>query len=79
MSQGQIIATVAAAIEMAGQGVDYTPKSGAVCPWCGKDRIPVYCTKPWSGDVRIRYHHCNNPECILYRLNTGIKSLQENH
>jgi len=79
MSSSQIVATVATAIQTASKGVDFTAKHGAVCPWCGKERIPIYCTRPWSGDVRIRYHHCSNPDCLLNRLGVGVKSLQESH
>jgi hypothetical protein len=78
MMTTQITKAVALALEAAACGVDYLPRDGATCPWCGKTRIPVYSTKPWSGDVRVRYHHCNNPGCLLYQLHTGIKSLQEN-
>jgi len=78
MTAAQITQAVALALEAAANGVDYRPKEGAVCPWCGKKKIPVYSTKPWSGSVRVRYHHCNNPGCLLCQLHTGIKSLQEN-
>ncbi len=66
------------AIEAARAGVDYTPKNGAVCPFCGKHRIPTYKTMPWAGDLRVRYHHCNNPECPLCELNGSVKSVQFN-
>ncbi len=66
----------AVALRSAMQGVDYTARWGAVCPWCGKERIPVYCTRPWSGKVRVRYHRCNNKDCLLCQMRQGIKSLQ---
>lgn len=68
--------TVVAAITKAREGVAYTAKDGAVCPVCGAKRLRAYKTMAWSGNVRIRYHKCVNPECVLCELGEGVKSLQ---
>lgn len=73
--QAQVAVVIA--VQSAESGVDYTPRYGATCPWCGQKRIPVYKTMPWSDGFRIRYHHCSNPECLLHGLGTTVKSLQE--
>ena len=57
-------------------GVDFTARRGAVCPWC-QQRTRIYATRPWEGTVRIRYHRCENPACILARMQVSIKSLEE--
>lgn len=64
-------------VAKAREGVTYTAKHGAVCPCCGAERLPVNRTMPWSGAVRIRYHRCVNPACLLCAIGEGIKSLQE--
>lgn len=64
------------AMEAAKAGVDYTAKDGAVCPFCGKRRIPTYKSMPWDGAVRVRYHHCNNPECPMGEMGGSVKSVQ---
>ena len=63
------------AISEAENGVDYSPKTGAVCPFCGT-RTYVKDTRPWEGDCRIRYHRCGNPSCCLYLLTKTIKSVE---
>lgn len=68
---------IALVITTARAGVVYSVKVGAVCPCCGAERLPVSRTMPWSGSVRIRYHRCQNPECLLCAIGEGIKSLQE--
>lgn len=67
---------VVAAIAKAREGVEYSPKNGAVCPVCGATKLPVQRTMSWSGNVRIRYHRCVNPACVLCELGEGVKSLQ---
>ncbi len=63
------------AIALAESGVDYK-KGKAFCPLCGK-RIKTYCTKAAASGVRIRFHRCNNSDCILQRLNKSIKSCEK--
>ena len=67
---------LALAITTAEAGVDYTNRNGATCPWCGQRRVKVVTTRAWSGQLRIRYHNCQNRECLLCKLKTGIKSVQ---
>lgn len=67
---------VATALATAQKGVDYSAKEGAVCPTCGAAHLRVVCTKPWDGDVRLRFHRCGNPDCLLSALKVPIKSLQ---
>jgi hypothetical protein len=66
---------VVAAIKEAEQGVDYTPKHGASCPFCGK-RARVLFTRGWTGNVRIRYHRCPNRRCPINSLERSIKSIE---
>jgi hypothetical protein len=40
------------------RAVDYSPQYGAVCPVCHHGYAPVYTTRPWEGNLRIRYHAC---------------------
>lgn len=68
---------VARVVTNARSGVEYRAKVGAVCPCCGRERIKAYKTMPWSGSIRIRYHKCDNPDCVLCALGETVKSLQE--
>lgn len=67
---------LALAVHQAEAGVDYSARSGAICPGCGK-KAPIYKTLPWDGDIRIRYHRCATPDCPLAILGRGIKSVQQ--
>ncbi len=60
----------------ADQGVDYSPKHGALCPMCG-EKARIYSTKPWDGPVRVRFHRCDNQACALASMRISIKSLEE--
>jgi len=57
-------------------GVDYSPRDGAICPWCGC-KAKIYRTMPWVGGVRVRYHRCHESGCAMHALNITIKSVQE--
>jgi hypothetical protein len=76
MTAQQMKVTVATAIEEAKAGVEYSPRHGAICPWCGRRRIPTYKTMPWGTGGRVRYHHCPNSKCLLHDMGAGIKSVQ---
>ncbi len=68
-------ALLVSAIKDAEQGVDYSPKHGVACPFCGcKTRIHI--TKPWSGNSRIRYHRCQNERCWMCEMERSIKSIE---
>jgi hypothetical protein len=67
---------IALAITTARAGVDYTRQHGATCPLCGKHRIPVYSSPRWNQGIKTRYHHCNNPNCLLSQIRTSIKSVE---
>ena len=71
MSKSMIITLVA----KAEGGVDFGCR-GALCPCCGQ-RAKVVTTRPWEDGYRVRYHRCENPQCVLHRLGTTIKSLQQ--
>ena len=62
--------------EKASEGVVYDHKKGAACPAC-HERLRVYCSRPWNGNVKIRYHQCANRECILHQLEMKMKSVEE--
>jgi len=64
-------------VEMARTGVIYDSKTGAACPCCGAPRLKAYKVMPLDGGLRVRYHKCSNPECLLCAIGEGIKSLQE--
>jgi hypothetical protein len=64
-------------VEMARTGVIYDSRDGAVCPGCGATRLRAYKVMPLDGGMRVRYHKCSNPECVLCAIGEGIKSLQE--
>lgn len=59
----------------AAAGVDFSPRHGALCPWCGK-KATIYRTLPWEDATRIRYHRCEHSECPLSALGVGIKSVE---
>lgn len=56
-------------------GVDYRPRTGALCPCCGEP-AKIVATRPWDGDTRIRYHRCQTADCLLASINQSIKSVQ---
>ena len=61
----------------AGQGVDFLPKDGAVCPECGAKRLKIITTRAWENGCRVRYHRCTNTKnCMLAALGFVIKSVQ---
>lgn len=79
MVDSAVMVLLAKAKEKADQSVDYTPKYGAICPECGKKRLPVITSRGWAGDSKVRYHRCpNKPGCILAVMETSIKSVQSN-
>lgn len=61
--------------DLAAAGVDYSPRHGAICPWCG-GRAKIIKTLPWEDKLRVRYHRCNAPGCVLASLHTTIKSVE---
>lgn len=70
---------LARAKNIAQSGVDYTPRHGAICPWCGTTKLPITRTMKWEGQTRTRYHKCPTPSCIIAKLEIGIKSIEEDH
>lgn len=73
----KIMRNVIAITAKAGQGVDYSPRFGALCPYCG-DRAKVTTTRPWEGSVRVRYHRCMNKDtCVVAGMDINIKSIEE--
>lgn len=71
----QLIAHIVALKASDEQGVDYSPRTGATCPACGH-KAPSYKTMPWDGNARVRYHRCENPDCLLAAIKQTIKSVQ---
>lgn len=67
---------LAEAFRKAEEGVDYDIKNGAVCPYCG-DRVRVFKSEPWFGELKLRYHRCSNPECVFHIIDKCIKSWQK--
>ena len=56
-------------------GVDSRPRTGAICPCCGKP-AKITATRPWDHNTRVRYHRCLNPSCLLAGINQTIKSVE---
>ncbi len=56
-------------------GVDYSPRYGALCPWCGR-RAKIYKTLPWEDRLRVRYHRCTGKGCVIVRMGITIKSIE---
>ena len=67
---------IALAKQKAENGVDFSPRRGALCPSC-HGRAKIYSTKPWEGSVRVRYHRCENTRCCLNTMGVTIKSIEE--
>ena len=67
---------VAIAKRKADDSVDYSPRYGARCPECGA-RMRVHTSKPWEENIKVRYHKCTNKSCLIYAMDTNIKSVQE--
>lgn len=76
MSSQTVTAYVVTVCDLAASGVDYSPRYGALCPGCRK-RAKIYSTRPWEGAVRVRYHRCMTPGCVINRLGKTIKSVEE--
>ena len=71
-----MFALVSKAREKAAAGVDYSSRTGALCPYCGK-KAKIYNTRPWEGITRVRYHRCRNTACLIASLGITIKSIEE--
>lgn len=69
------ITKIALAKEQAAAGVDYSPRLGGLCPWCGT-KAKIYKTNPWEDNMRIRYHRCTQKGCVLAAMEITIKSLE---
>ncbi len=69
------ISKIVLAKQTAEGGVDFSPRSGALCPWCGK-KTKIYKTGPWEEDTRIRYHRCQDARCTLAAAGITIKSIE---
>lgn len=67
--------TMVLAKKTAEAGVDFSPKSGAICPGCDT-KTKIYKTMPWEENTRIRYHRCTNPRCIIAVLKNTVKSIE---
>ncbi|MEJ2691376.1 MAG: hypothetical protein P8130_15830 [Deltaproteobacteria bacterium] len=77
MSNEEYLIRMKEAKEAAGNGVDYSPQFGAVCPFCKTPRAHVRASLPWENNMKIRYHLCANRQCPMQQLNITIKSIQE--
>ncbi len=75
MSGRLTVVRLATAREAAAGGVDYSPRSGASCPWCGK-KTRIYRTLPWDGRLRVRYHRCYQRGCPIASMGVSIKSIE---
>ena len=70
-----ITTLLAVKIAEAEAGIDYSRRWGGRCPCCGVT-AKIVRTRPWEGEVRIRYHRCHNPGCLLASSKTTIKSVE---
>ena len=69
------LAKIAKAKDLAAGGVDFSPQNGAGCPWCRRP-VKIVKTMPWQDNMRIRYHRCQSPGCVLSHLAVTIKSVE---
>lgn len=69
-----VVTAIVTLIQKAEEGVSYGGR-GAICPACG-ERAYVVTTRRWSGGMRVRYHKCQNSDCLLCGLDVTIKSVQ---
>lgn len=69
-----VVTAIVTLIRKAEEGVTYGGR-GAICPACD-ERAHVITTRRWSDGMRVRYHKCKNPDCLLYGLDVTIKSVQ---
>lgn len=76
MSNDEYLSRTKAARDTAKNGVDYSPRLGAVCPFCSTPRARVATSLPWDGDCKVRYHICGNADCPLQQLGITIKSVE---
>lgn len=74
----EVLLTVAAAKEKADSSVDYLPRYGAVCPECGRKKLPVITSRKWEDNIKVRFHRCPNKKngCLLAVMGVSIKSVQ---
>ncbi len=75
MSKGTLVSKIALAKKKAEDGVDYTSRFGAKCPWC-ETKTKVLTTRPWADDMRIRYHKCTKSGCLIANMGLSIKSIE---
>jgi hypothetical protein len=75
MASRATVLRLAAAREQAAAGVDFSPRRGARCPWCGA-RAKIYKTFAWEDRARLRFHRCYQQGCALAQMNVSIKSIE---
>ena len=61
--------------KIAAGGVNYSPRQGALCPWCN-NKTKIVSTRPWEDNTRIRYHRCLNTKCPISSGQVNIKSIE---
>ena len=66
---------ISEAKNQASAGVDFSPRTGALCPWCEK-KSRITRTMLWEDATRIRYHRCENGKCPLSTMRVSIKSIE---
>ena len=66
---------MALARQIAANGVDFSPRTGAPCPWCSR-KTKITKTMPWDENIRIRYHRCQSRKCVLAAMGISIKSIE---
>lgn len=71
----ETVRVVASALHEVKQGVNYSRRLGAVCPVCGTPRAKTIRSMPWADGVKIRYHRCANPGCLVFALQLTFKSI----
>lgn len=69
------VTQIVAAKREAENGVEYSPKLGALCPWCSQ-KTKITRTEAWDENIRIRYHKCHRPGCVIAKLKISVKSIE---
>lgn len=76
MGNKAMIIQIAQARAKCEYGVEYKPRQGAICPVCQAVRMSIFSSRRWKDGIKVRYHKCNNPDCVACAIGLSIKSIE---
>lgn len=76
MGNALTVALIAEAKAKCEVGVGYHSRHGAVCPVCQTKRIPIFSSPRWRDGIKVRYHKCTNPKCLVCAMGLTVKSIE---